>query len=79
MSDTPENTATKTAESPDSPLSSNPPKPDTTNIIATCGTCVHARVDDRLPQDKRICRDGYGYKHMNTKGCGAWTAIGIEG
>ena len=38
-----------------------------------CGTCAYARMDDRLPRDKRICRDGYGYKHMTNKGCGAWT------
>jgi len=37
-----------------------------------CGTCVHARPDERLAADKRVCRDGYGFKHIMNKGCRAW-------
>lgn len=43
-----------------------------------CGTCAEAREDDNLPSHKRICREGYGLKHMMNKGCGAWRAIGTD-
>jgi len=40
----------------------------------TCRTCAHARTDDNLPDNKRICLEGYGFKHMMTKSCSEWTS-----
>lgn len=38
-----------------------------------CGTCGHARTDGNLRSDKCSRSEGYGFKHVKDKGCGAWT------
>ena len=44
----------------------------TDKIEHTCGTCGHAREDERLTGAKLICRDGYGFRDRADKGCQAW-------
>lgn len=43
-----------------------------TTIEHVCGTCGEARGDENLPANKLICREGYGIKHIENKGCPAW-------
>jgi hypothetical protein len=43
-----------------------------------CGTCAHAKLNENLSSHKRICADGYGFRHLMAKGCGAWSDAEIE-
>lgn len=39
--------------------------------IKHCVDCRHARTDQNLDDDLRICREGYGIKHVNNT-CPMW-------
>jgi hypothetical protein len=44
---------------------------DMVKSLKRCGTCRHARTDQNLDPDLRICREGYGIKHIDNT-CRVW-------
>lgn len=54
------------------------PMIETVKDIKHCGDCRHARPDQNLDDDLRICREGYGIKHVLAKACKIWETDKID-